>query len=228
MGDLMKLFDNKRGIFDPERRKVLDNLKAQSDAREREQRTVKLKAGANLFPKYTEADLDDVEYVREHAPDCLHAYSDVAVQLRSLAKYPATLILRGQNGPGKTHLASALVNHFCDEGLSAFYCRAIDFFTQVKSTFGAPGKTMDDLERRFRTYKLLVIDEIEIRSDSAWENNLLRSLIDARYASNVATVIITNKSEDEINAYFSPAIRDRIRDGGGVINCDWRSLRGAA
>ena len=78
---------------------------------------------------------------------------------------------------------------------------------------------------------MLAIDEIEVRSDSDWENTQLRDLINARYSSLLSTVITTNKTADEINGthgtpYFSTALRDRIREDGALLHCGWPSLRG--
>lgn len=221
----MRTILSKSGVMSAERAAQLDDVARREAEKDLAILRRKRRTGSNVFPKYVRADLDDVEFIRQNFPLALAAYSRVAVELRALLEKPGILIMRGNNGPGKTHLASALVNGFCDEGREAYYCTALDFYRQLKSTFGAPGKTAEELIRRFRRFDLLVVDEIEVRSDSKWENDELRSLIDARYASMKATIIITNKSEDEVQTYFTPAIRDRICESGCVLNCDWPSLR---
>jgi len=52
--------------------------------------------------------------------------------------------------------------------------------------------------------------------------------IDKRYGSMRATLLIGNIRENELVAALGPSIIDRSRDGGGIIFCDWPSLRGAA
>ena len=223
----MQTILNKSGYHTPKQAAAAERMLAEQRDLEVRRLAAQLRRDNGVFPRYAAAILDDVELPRQSlAPEDFENYLAARDELRTLLDAPGILVIRGENGPGKTHLVSALVNAFCDRGRPAFYCRAIDFFAKVKSTFGQSGKTLEDLERRFRAYHLLAIDEIEVRSDSAWENALLRSLIDARYANVVATVIVTNKSEEDLNAYFSPAIRDRIRESGGVVNCDWGSLRG--
>jgi|GEM_PF-2220327 len=218
----------KSGRFTPERQRELDELSRKQSDRDRRLMADMLIRDSGVFEKYKTARMDDIELpASKLSADEMKIYASVLNELRSLLALPSTIILRGGNGPGKTHLASALVNEFCFNGRSAFYCRALDFFTMVKSTFGAPGKTVEELERKFRRYELLALDEIEVRSGSAWEDNVLRGLIDARYGNMKATVIITNKRPEELSTYFSAAILSRISEGGAILNCDWKSLRGA-
>lgn len=214
------------GYVTPERAARIAAAEQRGRDFNRSRLTVRLREECGVFPKYAAADLDDVSFVERVAPEDLAHYCAKRDDLARLMDYPGMYILRGENGPGKTHLASALVNRFCDLGRPARYTTAGDFFLELQSTFGEPGRTKLDLIGRYRAYELLSLDEIEVRSDSVWENNVLRGLIDARYASGVATLIITNKSEEEIRTYFSAAIRDRIREEGAVLNFDWRSLRG--
>jgi len=234
--DAFKTLTHRSGIVTRDRAAAYERAEQRRLDDERRGKVMALRAQAGVFKRYERAALDDVDYPQSVLPpDEFNRYLQVRGELASLLDVPGILVLSGDNGPGKTHLASAAVNGFCDAGRRAYYCRAIDFYRQLKSTFGQPGRTAEDLVRRFETYELLVIDEIEVRSESAWENNELRSLLDARYARCVATVLITNKTAAELNGngegttpYLSRALRDRIRHGGSILECRWRSLRAAA
>lgn len=231
-GDIML----KAGYMTPERARELDEAAARRRDQDRLLKLATLRKACGVYDKFLDANLDSVEYPRSRLDDVRFTeYIDVRDQLRRLTDFPCTVVLRGQNGPGKTYLASALVNLFCEVEAAeleprrytgAHYTTAADFFLELQSTFNVAGRTKLELLDKYRRYRLLVLDEIEVRSDSAWENNVLRGLIDRRYASPVATVIITNKPAAEINTYFSAAIRDRIRSDGAILNCDWPSLRG--
>ena len=132
-----------------------------------------------------------------------------------------------RTGQGKTHLASALVNRFCSLGRAARYVTTARFFIELQSTFGKEDRTKEHLIDRYtrQRYELLVLDEFEVRNDTPWENTTLRSLIDARYGHMVATVLITNLSPEDLQDRLSRAERDRIREAGGIVDCDWGSLR---
>ena len=235
LGALARTWAAKAGVVTPEQERQEKEREARYAEDERRRRARDLRTACGVWPRYETASLDDVEYPRRRLGDEeFRLYLAVRDTLRTLLEVPGIVVLSGDNGPGKTHLASMLVHAFCDAGRKAKYVRAIDFYRALKSTFGEPGRTQEDLIRRFERYALLVVDEIEVRSDSAWENNELRSLIDARYACCVSTVLITNKTKAELNGedgatpYLSRALRDRIRHEGGILECRWRSLRGEA
>lgn len=226
------LIANKSGYMTDDRKRQLDESARRRGAQDRELLAKKLRASCNVWvPRYENADLEKIEYPRSLlSAEEFERYLDVRDELRSLLEAPGIIILSGDNGPGKTHLASAMVYAFCDACRESYYCTAIDFYTKLKSTFGEKGKTQEELIERFRRYHCLVIDEIEVRSDSEWENNLLRALIDARHNKFLATILCTNKTPEQLNGdngtpYLSNAIRDRMNEGGAILHCNWRSLR---
>lgn len=226
LGREMQAVLSKSGYLTPEREAQIQASSARQAEASRRLLATRLALDAGVFTRYAGADLDDTAFVAAEMPEGLPAYCCLRDELLRLLSFPQTLIVRGGNGSGKTHLACALVNRFCQAGRAARYTTAADFFLELKSTFGEAGRTQLDLVTRYRGYELLVLDEIEVRSDSVWENNVLRGLVDARYASDLATIILTNKREEEIGTYFSTAIRDRIREDGAILSCDWPSLRG--
>ena len=181
-----------------ERRQKEREARDAEDERRRRARALRDECG--VLPRFRHADLDDTAYPAARLPPAdLKLYLAIRDQLRSLLEAPGILVLSGDNGPGKTHLASALVHAYCDAGRKAKYVRAFDFFLELKSTFNQDGRTQLDLVKRFERYALLAVDEIDVRSDSQWENVVLRSLIDARYAMCVSTVLITNRSKAVLN-----------------------------
>jgi len=235
LGRSIETVFGKSGLLTPQRQAEMKRAEEHQAAVDHELAVKNLRTHSGVFPRYAAATLGDVEYVRERLNDEeFRLYLRVRDQLASLADVDGTVVLSGDNGPGKTHLASALVNGFCAVLRAARYVRAIDFFRAIKSTFGQPGRTAEELIGRFTAYRLLVIDEIDVRSDSTWENNELRSLIDARYGHQVSTVLVTNRTKAELNGadgsapYLSRSLRDRIRQEGGILECTWRSLRGEA
>jgi DNA replication protein DnaC len=150
------------------------------------------------------------------------------------------LILHGTRGAGKTRMAyeaaiSATLpkdktGHF--DGIrthrktTARYTTAMGFFLDVRATFAKKAsKTERDIVDSLTDPALLVIDEIQERSESAWENRLLTHVLDSRYASMRPTVIIANLTSAELVASLGPSIMDRIHEGGGHIEFTWPSYR---
>jgi DNA replication protein DnaC len=204
----------------------------------RETRYPHLRLASNVMPRDRQARLDDVEFPRQRLkPDEFAQFLHVRDELAMLQQFPGTIVLCGSYGPGKTRLASALVNAFCDAGRPAFYTTALNYYRMLASTFDKPGKTVDDLYARLSGklrpggYELLVIDEVEVQPGKDWHRNELRDLINSRYGHEKATVLITNLSPEEINRasgaveYFNAAIRSRTGHVGKILPCNWRSLR---
>lgn len=215
-----------------ERRRAEQGKREREERREHLIRALLWNNGLRERPRYFGARLEELMPAVEKATPPLSEahlsrYRMMVERLEKMRSDHAIWVLSGSNGPGKTFAAAALVNAFCLDGRSAFYSTAHDFFMAVKACFGGePGRKLLELDQRFQRYELLVIDEFEKRSDSDWENNLLHSLLDARYARELATVLVTNKDPKQLHDYVPLGILDRIREGGGIVHCDWPSLRG--
>jgi DNA replication protein DnaC len=154
----------------------------------------------------------------------LDKYDAIVRKLLSLRVQPSTLVLCGAKTYrcGKTYLGCAAVNTFCEHGASAIYRRAIDFFSNVKSTFGGAAKrTQDEVVAEYASAELLVLDEFHVRSDTDFENTLLRGLIDSRHANRRSTVLIGNLAQASLHEFIETALVKRINERGGAEEADW-------
>ena len=224
---------SKSGYISAERAAELDAVAAAAAEKDRRLLAAKLRQECGLFPRDADAAFDRTDVPRRRlTPQQFDRYTAVLAELKTLLKWPGLLILSGDNGPGKTHMAAMAVNDHCDAGRSAYYCTSMHYYRLLASTFDAPGKTQLDLYRRLHGYDLLVLDELEIRPAKPWHDNELRDLINARYGHRLSTVLITNKSPAQLlsddgggEPYLPRAIRDRLQHEGGVLLCDWPTLR---
>lgn len=134
------------------------------------------------------------------------------------------LALIGTRGTGKTQLSAMLARHFIESlGKSAIYWRADEYFDWVKGLFGK-----DDAERkRSEMYQhgLFILDEIQDRGDTEFEDRELRRLIDKRYGAHRPTVLIGNLDAKQFAERVGNSIVSRITEVGTVIVCDWPSFR---
>jgi DNA replication protein DnaC len=72
---------------------------------------------------------------------------------------------------------------------------------------------------------LLVLDEVQERGETEWEDRELTRLIDARYRACRSTVLVGNLKPDELAPRLGSSIVSRIHDGGSVLLCAWDSFR---
>lgn len=134
--------------------------------------------------------------------------------------------LVGPRGTGKTQMAVGLMELF--EGTwsrSTQYWRADELFAHLKTFFEGGGlngeRARQDLYRR----DLLVIDELQDRGDTDFEDRELRRLFDKRYSSGLATVLICNLTVEKFAERAGDSIMSRMNENGAVILCDWASFR---
>lgn len=154
-------------------------------------------------------------------------YLETFVDLIIAAEEPAITALLGNRGTGKTWMACAVVRDFCQHGRAAIYCKANSFFTRVKASYG-PDAVEDQafIEAGFVKPELLALDEMHERGATEWEDRMLTRLIDLRYDALRPTILISNQTYEEFTARIGESIADRIHDGGAVLVCEWKSLRG--
>jgi DNA replication protein DnaC len=134
------------------------------------------------------------------------------------------VILHGKRGCGKTRMAADIALAL---GQSR-YRTAMRFFLEIRACFKDDKITemeiIDDLKRA----ELLIIDELQERGDTPFEDRLLTHLIDARYAENKPTILIANLTRQELQESLGTSIVDRIRENGKTIEFNWLSFRGIA
>lgn len=144
----------------------------------------------------------------------------------------SNLILSGSIGTGKTHLAMAVINNniqtaldFIAIDLYAKYTTISEIIMIVRQAMSYGGK-MDMLEKLY-SVKWLIIDEIGRQSGSDNEKNILFEILNKRYNNVLPTILISNKSGEEIENYLGSAIVDRMIETGSIfVNMTWESYRG--
>jgi DNA replication protein DnaC len=137
------------------------------------------------------------------------------------------IVLHGTHGGGKTQLAVELMRYQVMKRLkSARFTTAMEFFMAVKATY-REGSEKDEtqLVEEFCKPGLLVVDEVEKRGESSWENNLLFHLFNKRYNDEKDTVLISNLPATDLSLHLGPSLVSRLNETGGMISCNWPSRR---
>lgn len=154
------------------------------------------------------------------------------------------VILHGKRGAGKTRMSAeiARANRFPFDELkgngkigannepkrTALYRTAMDFFVDVRSTYRKNSETSEkEVIAHLASVGLLVLDELQERGESGFEDRLLTHLIDKRYAACLPTILIANLTQPEIGPTLGPSIVDRFHENGRRIEFTWDSYRRA-
>ncbi len=126
------------------------------------------------------------------------------------ARFPrGWLVLTGEYGCGKTHLAAAIANACVAMGEPALFVVVPDLLDHLRATFNPSSQVRFD--KRFeevRTAPLLVLDDLGTESASPWAQEKLYQLFNYRYNARLPTVITMAQQVDDVD----PRLRTRMLD----------------
>lgn len=137
-------------------------------------------------------------------------------------------LLFGKRGTGKTRMAReiAATAALAARADGPLYKTAMELFIDLKASYAKESKiTEREVMAEMKGASLLVIDELQERGESDFENQKLTHIVDARYAMEMPTILIANYTREEFAASVSPSILDRIRENGIGVFFDWPSYR---
>jgi len=137
------------------------------------------------------------------------------------------LVLMGNMGTGKSHLAVGLIRYATRSlAVPARYVTAPALFSRVRASYGGNGESEAEILDELVAAPLLVLDEVGIGKGSDNELNLTYSLLGQRYDACRPTVIITNLMSDDLRAWLGERVVDRLRETSPVVLFNWESYRG--
>lgn len=119
------------------------------------------------------------------------------------------LVLTGEYGCGKTHLAAAIANEREEAGDTTLFIVVPDLLDHLRATFNPNSAVSYD--RRFdeiRTAQFLVLDDLGTESATPWAKEKLFQIVNYRYAARLPTVFTTTQSIEKIE----PRLRSRMYD----------------
>ena len=153
-----------------------------------------------------------------HGQEWLVAFDVAAEKVRK----KGIVVLYGKRGGGKTRMAAELA---VVVGGSQ-YRTAMRFFLEVRATFrrDAMRSEMEVIDE-LATAPLLILDEIQERGETAFEDRLLTHVIDARYAAMKPTIMIANLTKSELSQALGDSIVSRATENGISIEFNWPSYR---
>jgi hypothetical protein len=149
----------------------------------------------------------------------------------SLAGKGVTIALLGPRGSGKTQLGAYAARRIVEGDIHntnrPLYVTFAEIVRRIRATF-AGGSSSSEANVMWRLVRvpLLVIDELHEAKMSDFEASRLTAIVDERYRKLLNTVLISNQDATTFMDAVGPSVADRMREGGGVIEMDWPSLRG--
>jgi len=137
------------------------------------------------------------------------------------------IILSGNPGTGKSHLAVALGIHACQQGYRVLFTSVPRLLTQLRESRSQ--KYLRTVENRFEKFDLVICDEFGYISFDKEGAELLFSHLSLR-CGRKSTIITTNLSFDRWKEIFgdpvlTAAMVDRLTHRAHIVNMNGKSFR---
>lgn len=219
IGNYLNAFETSLGNMSEEERAAWDaeiqRKEAEAEQKEKEKRFHSSGVPARYWPESLETykiNNSMQQTAAEAAVNFLHAAKCGTFK---------TLVLIGNAGTGKTHLACSIIKEVGGKYRSA--SALVEELRHAKS-FNADMSESELLEY-YGNIRLLVIDEIGRAIKAEEEKYMLYQIINARYNTHKPTILISNHSKGDFLNYVGVAAADRLVESAAIIELNGASYR---
>jgi DNA replication protein DnaC len=120
------------------------------------------------------------------------------------------LLLIGNYGCGKTHLAAAIANDALSKSVRLYFAIVPDLLDHLRATFDPNSEEKyDDRFEMIRNVPLLILDDLGTENAKPWAREKLYQIINHRYNGKLPTVITTNQDFDQMDGRIASRIGDQ-------------------
>ncbi|MBK1723834.1 ATP-binding protein [Thiocystis violacea] len=139
-----------------------------------------------------------------------------------------SLVLAGNPGTGKTHLACAILTAVIRSGHTGLFMTISEALRMIRATYSPRAeRTEEEAFALLIEPDLLVLDEVGVSiGDREKRRALLFDLVNGRYSAQRPTLLIGNLDADGMKDYLGARIMDRVLESGSaLVPFTWSSYR---
>ena len=135
------------------------------------------------------------------------------------------LVMHGEYGCGKTHLAAAVANEAIRRRFRTLFVVVPELLDHLRATFGpASDISYDELFERVRNVPLLVLDDLGTESSTPWAQEKMYQIFNHRYNQQLPTVVtINNRALGAVDERVGSRLTDKALSK--VVEIKARSYR---
>lgn len=138
----------------------------------------------------------------------------------------ACLILSGNPGTGKNHLATAIARLVMDSGFSVMQTTAHEVIMRIRETWGKTSVASErEVVRIFGDADLLILDEVGKQFGGKGDEVHLFEVVNQRYLEVKPTIVLSNETQEGIEDYLGTAAFDRLCENGMLLRMNWPGYR---
>jgi DNA replication protein DnaC len=179
-------------------------------------------------PRFIGKTLDNYRAENDGQKKALEVCRAFAENFDRHLKIGTSLIMSGQPGTGKSHLAGAILQAILPRHVGV-YVTLMDLIRMLRDTWRRDSEmTEAKLLGRLQGVPLLVIDEIGVQYGTDGERAILFDVLDRRYRAMRPVILMTNLGKDEFRAAIGDRVFDRLTETARWLPFDWNSYRATA
>ena len=180
----------------------------------------KIRNQSNLGIRFKKRTFDTFEQDKQpRAFKVCKWYADNFLEVRSKDKN--SIVLMGSCGTGKTHLVASITNSVIDSfGIQVCFATWSEHLERLKAEYNT--KKSDYLEI-MKNVELLVIDDYGQEKRSEWTDEILFSVVNARYEKCLPILMTTNLNN--LTGRMRESVQSRLLEMAAIERVDGKDYR---
>lgn len=149
---------------------------------------------------------------------------------RNCKTVPESFLFYGESGLGKTFLSNCIAKEVMEQGLSVFYLTVNELYQQILSPYLMSGEA--DVRWKLQSVydliyqaDLLILDDLGTELTNSFTVSQLFEIVNRRMLSNLATIISSNLSLQQLQERYGDRIVSRIVDRYELCRFYGRNIR---
>lgn len=181
---------------------------------------------SDLGKRFSDKTFDNFDYrLNKAAFEEARAYADTTDLFE---KRKNVRLITGGIGTGKTHLASAITNRFCERGIKVLFATYEQHLQRIRDEIDST--SLKTYLEKMKTISVLVLDDVGKERRTDWTLRTLYSVINYRYEHMLPTIITTNLEDSEFFTWVGGDVASRLYETMFAIRTsgeDYRKIMGA-
>ena len=149
-------------------------------------------------------------------------YNNPPQQIYQYINNPKSLLLAGNVGTGKTHLAVGLYKKLLEMDRKVKFIPSVEMLYDIRRNVT---KDIDAAINNYTKYEYLIIDDIGAEKMTDWVKEIFYLIIDRQYRDMKHIVITTNMSSEEMSSNLDYRVVSRLMEMGDVIKFNGKDNR---